>query len=1360
MLLCVNEKNEMNSYRIFLFFLFLGISLSVRAGVERFFFTDLDVKDGLSQQTVTSIFQDSDGYMWFGTRSGLNRYDGYGFKVFRKDYDKVHSLSGNHIMDVFQDYCRDIWVGTQQGLSRIDYETEEIYRYSLGDNGQDNSYVNTLWCTDDNRLLALTRGDAYLYDRERDTFLLFKLDGSERLKNVTSVTGDQLGNIYFGTSANGIFICDREFRLKQRLKFSSADPNSLPNGYVSFLTLASDGVLWIVTEDKVLSYYDVQENKVVRLDDIKNVRQVLEWDEHHLLAGTFHGLILLDKRTLKAMPINMNIGEQGGLSHYSVLCLYKDKQQNLWVGTYSGGVNYYNRHNYRFNYITSREFSGVIGMAAEDEEGTVWFATEGRGLLSYNPVTQEQHNYLVHNPADKAYNRNIIKAVLRNGNSIFCTTHGGEVYEFSIRNKTFRLLYDFKYNDIYALYVDSVGRLWIPTNTASGLVVVQGDKRFRELNVKGKYPYVGSISTILELRKDCFLLGSVQRGVFIVNLEGESVRDVSEVNFGLEDPYVWVTSMFRDERGDIWVATNGAGLFRFDRNMVLKKRYYKENGLLDERVYCIMGKGNELWLMTSRELYLLNAETDGLHRFYSKSGIIPEEFSLSAGLLARDGKLYLSGTKGFLTFDPTLLTVNMEKPPVLLTTLSLNNEVVKPGGEQSLLSRKLQLEKKLVLKHNQTNLTIGYTALNFIYPEQNQYAYQMVGVDDRWNYVGNRREAFYSNLKPGEYTFRVKASNNDGVWNETGTKLQIVVLPPLWLRWWAWLIYISLVAFVVYQIVAYRHRKHELERSLRLKQLEQEKLEELGEERTRFFTHVTHEFRTPLTLIINPLDELLQKYVHIAGVKDALLLIRRNAQRLLSLVNSLMDIEKQQSGRAALVLANFDFAHFIREGAHSFQSVAESRSIHFKVEIGTEVIPVRYDREKLEQVFFNLLSNAFKFTPADGEVRVKVSLLSEAVAVDEAEGKTLPVNSEKWLYVSVEDNGIGVDPAIADKIFEPFYQSGEDMHGQIMGSGIGLSLSKAIVEQHDGIIFARPLKQGTEMCVLLPYRYAPGFSVEENYVLNEERDTELANRKKCGATDTLETAFRSDYKVLLVEDNGEVLEYLQNQLAGEYVILTAKNGREALELTEQELPDMVISDVMMPEMDGVELCSRIKKDIRLCHIPVILLTAKSMTLHIEEGYSAGADDYIAKPFSISLLKIRIRNLFANREQMKEIFSKKFSLESLGIVVDSVDQTFMDRYVEIVKKNFTNPKLDVDMICQEMGMSRANFYKKLKTITDLSPAEMVKNIRLESAARLLRETKLTISEIAIQVGFSSNSYFGSCFKALYGISPKEFQNTKE
>lgn len=1354
---------DMRLYRIILFVFFIGLFQPVRVEAENFFFTDLDVKDGLSQQTVTLVFQDTDGYLWFGTRSGLNRYDGYNFKVYQKNYDDDHSLAGNHIMAVIQDKQRDIWVGTQQGLSRIDYETEKIDRYKLGKNTQDDAYVNALWCTEDGSLLVFTRNDSYIYDRELDSFRIFRLPAAGVMKNVTSVTGDTAGNLFLGTSNAGLWICDKDFNISRKLVYSEQDAFSLPSGRISYLTLDSDGLLWIVTEDKVLSYYDAKGGKVIRPsgEGLKEVRQIIEWNEDQMLAGTFHGLVLLDKKTLEPMPIGMNIGEQGELSHYSVLCLYKDTQENLWVGTYSGGVNYYNRHNYRFNYITTKEFSGVVGMGVEDAEGVLWFATEGRGLLSYNPRTHEQHNYLIHDLNNKTYNRNIIKSVLLEGNSLLCATHGGEVYRFSIPDKAFRLLYDYKYNDIYDLCRDSSGRLWIPTNTDRGLVVMDGERELTGLNVKKQYPAIGAISFILELSKNRFLLGSAQRGVVILTLEGESIKEIAEVDFGFsDDSYIWVTSMCKDVAGDVWVATNGAGLFRFDGGMNLKERYYKANGLLDERVYGVMGERDELWVMTARELYLLDKKQDRLHRFYSKNGIIPEEFSVRAGLMTGDGKLFLPGSKGFLTFDPALLNLNDEKPPVLLTALSLNNEEVKPGGKASLLKRKLQLEDELVLKHNQTNITIGYTALNYIYPEQNQYAYKMGGLDSKWNYVGNRREAFYSNLKPGRYTFQVMASNNDGVWNETGTQLQILVLSPLWMRWWAWLIYVSLVAFLIYKIVLYRHRKHELERSLKLKQLEQEKLEELSQERTQFFTHVTHEFRTPLTLIINPLDELLQKYVHIAGVKDSLLLIRRNAQRLLSLVNSLMDIEKQQSGKAAFTLMNFDFSAFILEIAHSFQSIAENRSIQFKTEIESDFIPVRYDRDKLEQVFFNLLSNAFKFTPSNGEVRMKVSLLDEAEAVNEAEGRFLPVSSGKWLYVRVEDNGVGISPEKADKIFEPFYQSGEDVHGQIMGSGIGLSLSKSIVEQHEGLIFARSLKQGTEMCVLIPYRHASGQTVEENYVLEDEKEQEVANRKKSGVDDTLETAFRKDYKLLLVEDNAEVLDYLQKQLSGEYTILTAKNGREALELAEKELPDMVVSDVMMPEMDGVELCRRIKKDIRLCHIPVILLTAKSMTMHIEEGFSAGADDYIAKPFSISLLKIRIRNLFNSREQMKEIFSKKFSLESLGIEVESADQTFMDRYVEIVKKNFTNPNLDVDMICQEMGMSRANFYKKLKAITDLSPAEMVRNIRLESAARLLRETKLTISEIAVQVGFSSNSYFGSCFKALYGLSPKEFQNAKE
>lgn len=1352
----------MGFYRIFLLVLFLGMFQVVWAvKTENFFFTDLDIKDGLSQQTVTTVFQDADGYMWFGTRSGLNRYDGYDFKVYRKDYDNNHSLAGDYIMAVVQDKERNIWVGTQQGLSRIDYKTEKIDRYPLGSGLQDDSYISAVWFTSDNRLLVFTKNDGYIYDRENDVFRLLELSGAETPKYVTAVAEDTTGRLYLGTNKEGLWICDQDFKFCRKFSNDTLDVASLPKGYISFLSIESNGRVWIVVADKIGCYYAPDTEQFVCMDELKNVRQIIEWNEHQMLAGTFHGLSLLDKQTLKPEPISMNIGEQGGLSHYSVVSLYKDMQHNLWVGTYSGGVNYYNKHNYRFNYITSREFSGVIGMGAEDADGTLWFATEGRGLLSYNPQTHEQHNYLIHKYQDRTYNKNIIKSILLEEDLIYCATHGGEVYQFSIPDKAYHLLYDFGYYDIYALYRDSKKRLWIPTNTDKGLVVVGGDRRLEDLNVNKQYPSIGSISSILEIGEDRFLIGSVQRGACVLELEGESIKQLSDVDFGFgNDHFVRVTSMLRDSNGDVWVSTNGAGLFQFDSQLELKKRYFKENGLLDEQVYSIMGKGDELWLMTSREIYLLNKREERLNRFYSKGGMIPGEFSISAGMMAGNGQLYLSGSKGFLTFDPALLDMNDEKPPVLLTSLGLNNELVNPGDETSLLDSKLQLQTKLVLKHNQTNLTIGYTALNYIYPEQNQYAYKMDGVDNKWNYVGNRREAFYSNLKPGEYVFRVKASNNDGLWNENGTTLQILVLSPFWMRWWAWLIYVFLVVFLVYTIVLYRHRKHELERSLKLKLLEQEKLEELGQERTQFFTHVTHEFRTPLTLIINPLDELLQKYVHIAGVKDSLLLIRRNAQRLLSLVNSLMDIEKQQSGKVAFILTNFDFSVFIREVAHSFQTIAESRSVRFKTEVEPDFIPVRYDREKLEQVFFNLLSNAFKFTPSGGEVKMKVCLLNEAEAVNKAGGRSLLVAAGKWLYIRVEDNGVGISPASADKIFEPFYQAGVDLHGQIVGSGIGLSLSKAIVEQHEGVIFAHSLKQGTEMCVLIPYRCAPDMVVEENYVLPEDLDAEVANRKKSGHEEVLQTTFNKEYKVLLVEDNAEVLDYLQKQLCAEYIIYTAGNGRIALELAEREFPDMVISDVMMPEMDGIELCRRIKKDIRLCHIPVILLTAKSMTIHIEEGFSAGADDYIAKPFSISLLKIRIRNLFASREQMKEIYSKKFSLGSLGIEVESADQTFMDKYVEIVKNNFRNSNLDVDMICQEMGMSRANFYKKLKTITDLSPAEMIRNIRLESAARLLKETKLTMSEVAAQVGFSSNSYFGSCFKTLYGISPKEFQNAKE
>lgn len=1323
---------------IFLLFFRYGWAMPV-TGKEDFFFKHLEVEEGLAQQTVLTIFQDSDQYMWFGTRNGLSRYDGYEFKNYRKDYDDSRSLDDNYIQRILQDTARNIWVATTRSVNRIHYRTDQLCRYSFKE-GRESEFVNTVFCTSGGRLLAFTTKANYEYHHQQDSFYRLDLPGNPR--NVLFVLEDCHGNFYVTTKKQGIFVYDRQFVLKRHLQ---------TEGYISYLFQENDRRIWMVHEGRKLYYYLTQEDRIVEYTGVKEVRQIIDWNERYLLVGTFQGLVLLDKQTLEPEGVDMKIGRQGGLSHYSILSLYKDRHGDLWVGTYSGGVNYYNKHNHRFNYITAHEFSGIIGTGAEDDDGVVWFATEGGGLLAYDKNRNTQKNYRVHQGQTGKYNQNIIKYLLLEGDQLYCTMHGAELYRFSIRDKKYHPLKNFGSGDICTLFRDSRKRLWIPTNTPAGLVVMDGKRQVDSLNLSLRYSELGVIVSILELEEKVFLFGTRTYGLFIYDERSGSFSRLYGKDLGLDsEVYFEVTCMLKDSDGDVWVATNGAGLFRFDGDMKLRKRFAKSGGLLDERVYGIVEHGEDIWLMCSHEFYRLDRRQDKLRRFYSIDGLMPAEFTVAGMFQGRDGKIYLPGTKGFLVIDPDVLTENDVKPPVVLTNLWIDNEAVVPSEKGSILQEKPGVQRKIVLKHNQTNLIVGYTALNYLYPRQNQYAYRMSGLEEKWNDVGGRRKAYYSNLKPGIYTFQVIASNNDDVWNTEGATLEIEVLSPFWRRWWAWGVYGLAIGFIVCLIIRSRHRKHELERSLHLKQLEQEKLRELAEERVRFFTYVTHEFRTPLTLIINPLNDLLQKYVHIAGVKDALLMVRRNAERLLSLVNSLMDMEKHQAGKVELNPVCFDFAVFVREMGHIFASIADSRHIRLVMETEPGYLPACYDRERLEPVFFNILSNAFKFTPEQGEVLLRAELLERGQAVEMAGGRPLKEGVGQWLFILVKDSGIGISADQTERVFEPFYQGGCDVHGQIRGSGVGLGIARAVIEQHEGIIFIRPQEKGTSVCILIPYQAASEEEMRDEWLMQEEHKVvDVADLEMFDAV--------SDKKVLLVEDHVEALNYLSSQLASEYTVLSAGNGAEAWKIITSEMPDMVVSDVMMPEMDGIELCTKIKEDVRFSHIPVILLTARSMQEQIEEGYKAGADDYIPKPFSISLLRIRMRNLFQNREQLKKIFTKKLALDELGFEIDKANRDFMERYVEIVRNNFRNPNLDAETIYTEMGMSRANFYRKLKSMTDLSSTEMIRNIRLESAAQLLRETKLNISEVAAQVGFSSNSYFGSCFKAMFGMSPKEYQN---
>lgn len=1345
----------MRRFIYILLFLLSGLSGKTQTPEKPLFFSAFNTQDGLSQNCVTSICQDSTGFLWFGTYDGLNRFDGYEFTVYRNNNLDSNSIGHNQIREIVSGSGNTLWILTPNGLDRLDGHTGQFRRYAFEEK------TLHLHATASGQILLLTPHSLYRYLPAADTFA--PAVTSPHL--FTTLAESREGRIYIGTRSQGILFYTPGFQPAGQLK----DLPGFPPGHaVTRLHFDTNNCLWAITGD-VIGRFNPSFDTFIPIPAAgqamidRNIRAVIDLDDRYLLFGTFNGLFRIDKTTGEAASASPSTGQAGELSHFSIYSLGKDRQGNLWVGTNNGGVNYHTGYNDRFRLLRPERFAGITGTGCEDHRDNLWFSTEGRGLLSYDPATGRQHSYLLTEDSRQAYNSNIIKAICLSGDTVFCSTHEGEVFLFSLSTRRFGLLKDFGYNNINSLYKDSQGGLWIPTHTAKGLVRLLGGQETFDFPVQGNQKRFMSVSVVTETAPGILLIGTENDGFYRYDLRTETLTHITARLLNLpENTPVGITAFHTDSRQNIWVGTAGNGIFILDANLNLLPSPRTLPGAEEKITFITESPLNHFWIASTRQLYRYHRTSGEVLRFDAANGMPFQDFSPGAGLLTLDGHLYLPGNKGITVTDTRHFPVNGFQPPVLLTRLRIGNREIVPSPQHPLLRQPLANTAALILRHDETNLSIGYTALNYIHPSGNRYAYRLDGIDPDWVQAGGRREAIYSNLPPGNYTFRVKAANNDGLWNGEEATLRIEVLAPLWARWWAFLIYAFAAFLLLRQYFVYRQKKQALEHRLRYKQLEQEKAEEIHRERLYFFTQVAHEFRTPLTLILNPLDELTEKTVHISGIGHTLTLIRQNTRRLLSLVNNLLDLQKQESGKTELHYSVFDLHEFMQELYYNFQPVAQNRAIGFHLQLPEVSFPVEYDREELEKVIFNLLSNAFKFTPENGTITLSAALRPEETTTENpiapdrvAENTPTPRN----LYIRVEDNGIGISREDPEKLFRPFSTAGKDLHGELLGSGIGLSVARSIVLQHKGTLTLQPSPtQGTVASVCLPYTPVAAASLQTAIPETDESPTDATETGASAPVSPFTPTAPRTHTLLLVDDNRDILAYLKNRLEQDYIISTAENAEDALEIAAHQTVHLIISDVMMPGIDGNQFCRTVKATPALSHIPVILLTAKTRTEHQEEGFNAGADAYLTKPFKMNALKARIKNILAERERLKKIYSKKLSLESAGIAVTPADRAFMEKYTSTIRENISNPDFNIENLCTRLGMSRAAFYRKTKNLTSLSPAEMIRNIRLECAAGLLKTTTLSAAEIAFQTGFGSYAHFSDYFKATYGVSPKEYRET--
>lgn len=1319
------------------------------------------INEGISQLSVLSICQDSRGYLWFGTRNGLNRFNGNDYVIYRPQVGDSLSLSDNQIVSLSEEKGNYLWIGTTHGLNRLCFRTNRIKRYYEKD-GLPTSSILSVKVDSSNRVWVGTRLGLCLYNPEKDSFERVAVGNKLKSISISAIYEDNQNEFWIGTTSHGLYRCDNN--MKMIAHYTRNTPQmKLADNYISTIYQDSDRNIWIGHRKNGLSKIEIDTNQLTTYTSDNSglannyIRCLIEWDKK-LLIGTYNGIFSFNFSSETIEQVAGYNTTDRMLGHYSVYSFCLDSSETLWIGTYAGGVSLSNKIANRFKYHNPAESTfcktGIYSAAYPGEDNTLWIATEGRGLLHYDIETKKQESYLLDEDNKSFYHSNMIKIILVEKEYIWCGTTHGEIYKFDIKRKTFSLFHKFPIElSVYAFLRDTAGNLWVGTSgneyslvcfTTCGKVVTRFTDR------KGKRISFSTVRCLYEEKEGVLLIGTRSAGLIRFDTNKNSVKRYSDSTKAIN----YISGIIKSKNNGIWVSTYGGGIYRFNQNKDKLIPITEKQGLIDNYICKILeDREGTLWMSTVKGISAYNPLNETIKNYHLSNGIFLNEFSLHGGTTLPDGHICFTGNNGFITFCPDKMSDNPYIPPIVLEQLRVNNQLIEVDDGTGILDQVINETNTIRLKYNQNNISINYQALNYIFCNMNRYAYKLEGYDTEWNDVGKRNSAYYTNLMPGEYTFHVKACNNDGTWNEEGRSTRIIIAPPVWFTWYAYLFYGLSVLAILWTIFHFTHVRRTLKERLRLEQMEKKQQEEFHEAKIRLFTHFSHELRTPLTLIITPFEEIIKRIDIQGELYSKLSIIYKNAKKLLLLVNQLMDLQKNQTGKLKLKVAESNICEFMEEIYHAFNLIAQANDMQFTLMCRPKEIQAWYDKFLLEKIVFNLLSNAFKNTPRGGKIDIDVSVSTYQKLSEECKKRIDKGEDNTYIILRIEDSGKGIPESEKEKIFLPFYQIPQTKETDIPGSGIGLSLVYSIVKLHKGIIFVDSKKSdGACFIIAIPVNQSAYGKEEKDH---QETEMFFYEEKEKNNLDPTSREIEKKYKVLIVEDNKEVRSYLRKALEEEFLIIEAPNGEKGQEKALQHFPDLILTDIMMPGKNGLELCSNIKNNAKTGHIPVVMMTARSMVIDIKEGFRNGADDYIIKPFNIEVLRTRIHNIITSREQLKRIYGKRFSPEIIFNGKPSADERFAQKLFDVIEKNISDQNLGVEMLCTEIGISRANFYRKLKSVTGLSLNELIRNKRMETAARYLKESDMSISDIVTHLGFKSHSYFTNSFKLIYGYTPSEY-----
>ncbi|MFB9057335.1 two-component regulator propeller domain-containing protein [Mariniflexile ostreae] len=1369
---------------LFLFFFGLFINI-VNSQYSNLKFEHLDASEGLSNNSCVEIFQDSKGFLWFGTNDGLNRYDGYQFKIYRPFLNNPNSISNSRINTIQEDRQHNLWIGTDDGLNVFDSSREVFFRVPIfkKENSKDvinallfDDHTNSLWVATNNGLVKIFLEDTKAVETysnlEMQHYLnIYGNENSISNNNITKIIQDAKHQIWFVTNDDHLNRYDSKTNQFERVLINIPSPKKFDHISKSVI-IDKDGDFWMGNNLSYLIFWDRKTNTFESISPVKKDITIFDiyQDSNGIIwiATDGSGLYLINKDTKKATHIEHNPLNPFSLPNNQPSKILEDNKGLFWVGSYNKGVSKLVLSKSAFGHYFYQPgktdgLSAKIAQAVlEDRKKRIWIGTGTGGLNLFN----EQENKFTHyrsspNRINTLSSDKILSLSESYDGSIWVGTWDGGLNKFNPETETFkRYLHDeddsfsLSQNTVWATVEDSEKRLWI--GTTAGLNVYQPHSD-RFSNFKNRTGFINSIPSnfIFSLfidSKNRLLVGTAL-GLAYVNLSDlkDEVPHNLQFNKILETSIanIRINYITEDSQGDFWVGTD-LGLYQLNANFKLLKIYSTENGLPNNIVIGIAeGDNGRLWITTKSGVSVLNPVHNSFINYNTNDGLQGEEFQSKAIEKTQDGRLIMGGINGFNLFNPKHIFAAQHVAQPEITTLKIFNKTVKAGdtiNNRVLFETNISEVKTLELKHNEGFLTFEFVALNYQNPEQTKYAYKLDGLEEDFIIAENDRNVNYSNLSPGHYTFMVKSTTQANWDGSQIAKINIKINPPFWKTWWAYTAYV-LIGILLLWVIVYVYTK----------QVKEDQEHELDQLKLQFFINVSHEFRTPLTLILNPVDKILSNLADTDAVKSSALSIQRSSRRLLYLINQLLDYRKMDVGMSPLQLKKHDIITYTKDIFLLFSELSTQKNITYTFKTNSEQLIGFFDYDKIEKIVTNLISNALKFTEPGGKIKVSVNKVSEY----KRQSRFFFNKKEEsidYVQIIVKDTGIGMKKQQIKKIFTRFY----NVDVNKTGTGIGLDFTKALVEMHGGEIYAESVyKKGSEFVVKLPLIQKGELTevshVKDEFLINTIKSLEYDMLTTSDATTESSPTEKTGLKtVLLVEDNKELRTHLKTHLSPLYKVKEAANGKEGLKMVKKHFPDIVVSDIMMPKMDGFELCRLLKSDLDTSHIPIILLTARTLDEDKIEGFQIGADEYLSKPFSLNILTVRIKNLLQAKKTLQEKFSKLTALmPSDALTTNTLDEVFLEKATKIVLENIEDLDFSLEDMYEKMGIGRSQFFRKIQSLTGDNPTSFIRTIRLKYASQLLLKNEYAIKEIAYMSGFNSPTYFSKSFKKQFNQTPKAF-----